>query len=272
MQYTISMGLKSYLLIFIAFLYLTVVLLMYFTQRSFLYFPNEDNYLTNETIKFNNEVVSINSTNEIALKSWFYNNNPGEKFILFLHGNAGTLKSRIYKLNAFSDLGLNFLAITWRGFSGNHGLPSEKGLYDDAISAVKWLNSNGIKSEDIIIYGESLGTAIAIEISQGSNYAGVILESPFTSIISMGKLKFPYLPIELILKDKFESINKTLNINIPSLVLHGKDDTLVPFYMGQEIFDSLKYKSRSYFVSDDHMMRFDDQMIEAIRKFLKSLD
>ena len=88
----------------------------------------------------------------------------------------------------------------------------------------------------------------------------------------MGKLKFPYLPIELILKDKFESMNKTSNINIPSLVLHGKDDTLVPFYMGQEIFASLKYKSRSYFVSDDHMMRFDDQMIEAIRKFVKSLD
>ena len=114
--------------------------------------------------------------------------------------------------------------------------------------------------------------AIAIEISQKSNYAGVILESPFTSISSMGKLKFPYLPIDFILNDKFDSINKTSNINIPSLVLHGKDDNLVPFYMGQEIFASLTYKSKSHFVDDDHMMRFDDQMIEAISRFVKYLD
>ena len=272
MQYTIFMGLKSYLLIFFVLFYLTVVLLMYFAQRSFLYFPNEDNYITNETINFNYETVNINSTNKIALKSWYSSNNPSKKFILFLHGNAGTLKSRIYKLNAFNDLDLNFLAITWRGFSGNSGHPSENGLYEDALSAVNWLNSNGIKNEDIIIYGESLGTAIAIEISQKSNYAGVILESPFTSISSMGKLKFPYLPIDLILNDKFDSINKTSNINIPSLVLHGKDDNLVPFYMGQEIFASLTYKSKSHFVDDDHMMRFDDQMIEAISRFVKYLD
>ena len=105
------------------------------------------------------------------------------KTILFLHGNAGTLENRIYKINHFKDVDVNFLIIAWRGFSGNKGKPSEKGLYEDAKSAIKWLKNKGIKEENIIIYGESLGTGVAVEIAQNKNFAGIILESPFTSMV-----------------------------------------------------------------------------------------
>ena len=101
------------------------------------------------------------------------------KTILFFHGNAGSLENRTYKLNHFKDLKVNFLIIAWRGFSGNKGKPNEIGLYRDAKSAIEWLNLKGITEENIILYGESLGTGVAVEIAQYKNYAGVILESPY---------------------------------------------------------------------------------------------
>ena len=105
-------------------------------------------------------------------------------------------------------MGLNYLAVTWRGLSGNLGNPTEEGLYQDGRAAIEWLLKNNIDKKDIILYGESLGTGIVIEIAQHDSYAAVILESPYTSILDMGKISFPYLPISLILKDKYNSIEK----------------------------------------------------------------
>ncbi len=253
--------------------YLFIVVLMYIFQRSFLYFPKVDNYLTEEKLEGMPEKVYIDSTNDIKLYSWFYFENFDKKTILFLHGNAGTLNSRIYKLNFFKDLGYNYLAVSWRGFSGNKGYPTEKGLYEDANSAITWLNQKGISLNSIILYGESLGTGVAIEISQNKDYGGLILESPYTSIIDMGKLNYPYLPVELILKDKFNSKEKIKNIKIPTLVMHGKQDTIVPFYMGEDIYNALKTDKYNYFVDDDdHMMRFDNEMKDVISSFLKELN
>ena len=135
-------------------------------------------YLT-LTSNINGEKVKIKTEDDIELLSWYHNKNSKDyKTILFLHGNAGTLENRIYKINHFKDVNVNFLIIAWRGFSGNKGKPSEKGLYEDAKSAIKWLKNKGIKEENIIIYGESLGTGVAAEIAQNKNFAGVILESP----------------------------------------------------------------------------------------------
>jgi len=153
-----------------------------------------------------------------------------------LHGNAGTLENRIYKINHFKDVNVNFLIIAWRGFSGNKGKPSEKGLYEDAKSAIKWLKNKGIKEENIIIYGESLGTGVAAEIAQNKNFAGVILESPFTSMIDAGKTKYPFFPIRLLLKDKYESDKKIKNIKSPILIMHGEVDGIVPFWMWKKMY------------------------------------
>ena len=127
----------------------------------------------------------------------------------------------------------------------------------------------GVDKKDIILYGESLGTGIAIEISQNELFAGLILESPYTSIVEMGKISFPYLPIKLILKDRYDSVDKLKNIKIPTLVLHGKNDSLVPFYMGKEIFENLSTVKFNYFVNDDdHMMRFDSSLKNTLHNFI----
>ena len=160
------------------------------------------------------EKVKITTEDNIDLKGWFYNKNLKKlKTILFFHGNAGSLENRTYKLNHFKDLNVNFLIIAWRGFSGNKGKPSEIGLYEDAESAVKWLKSKGLTEEDIILYGESLGTGVAVEIAQNKNYAGIILESPYTSMLNMGKKYYPLFPVSFLLKDKFESHKKIKKIS-----------------------------------------------------------
>ncbi len=183
------------------------------------------------------------------------------------------MENRIYKLNHFENFDLNFLILAWRGFSGNSGKPNEKGLYDDAKSAVSWLKSAGIKEEKIILYGESLGTAVAIEIAQNKKFAGIVLESPFTSMVEMGKKYYSFFPVSLLLKDRYESINKIKNINIPILVMHGKKDRIVPFEMGNKIYDSANSPKFYYFPDyDDHMIDYNKLLIEKLKSFIESLN
>ena len=167
-------------------IYLFVLITTYVFQRNLLYHPTENNYSGDDLI-VSIEKVKIKNQDNIDLISWYHEKDKIKyKTILFLHGNAGSLENRIHKINHFKDMGVNFLIIAWRGFSGNAGEPTEKGLYEDAKSAVRWLKEKGIKEKNIIIYGESLGTGVATEISQNKNFAGIILESPFTSMIDAG--------------------------------------------------------------------------------------
>jgi len=222
------------LLIFVI-IYFFILVSTYIFQRSLLYHPTENNY-SGDTLTVLIEEVKIKTQDNIELLSWYHKKNLNDyKTILFLHGNAGSLENRIHKINHFKDMNVNFLLVSWRGFSGNRGKPTEKGLYEDARSALRWLKTKGVNENNIIIYGESLGTGVATEISQNKNFAGIILESPFTSMVDAGKDKYPYLPVRLLLKDKYENDKKIKNIKSSVLIMHGKIDNIVPFHMGQKM-------------------------------------
>ena len=170
-------------------------------------------------------------------------------------------------------MNVNFLMIAWRGFSGNKGNPTEEGLYEDARSAIKWLKLQGIDEKSIILYGESLGTGVATEVAQNKNFAGIILESPFTSMIDAGKDKYPYLPVRFLLKDKYESDKKIKNIKSPILIMHGKVDKIVPFSMGNKMYELANTPKYSYFSEyDDHMMEYNENLLKALKEFIKSLN
>ncbi len=262
-----------FLVSLVIIVYLLVTISLYIFQRSLLYHPAENNY-SGDKLTVNIEKVKITTEDDIELLAWYHNKDIKKyKTILYLHGNAGSLENRIHKINHFKDMNINFLLIAWRGFNGNLGKPTEQGLYQDAKSAVKWLMNKGISEDNIIIYGESLGTGVATEISQKKNFAGVILESPFTSMIAAGKSKYPIFPIKLLLKDKYESDKKIKNIMSPILVMHGEADKIVPFWMGEKIFQMANEPKYSYFSKyDDHMMEFNDELINSIKSFLESLN
>ena len=235
------------ILLTFVFIYFFILISTYVFQRNLLYHPSENNYFGDQ-LEVKIEKVKIKTQDNIELLSWYHNKNIDRyKTILFLHGNAGTLENRIHKINHFKDMNINFLLVAWRGFNGNKGKPTEKGLYEDARSAVVWLKSKGIKENNIVIYGESLGTGVATEIAQKKNFAGVILESPFTSMIEAGKTKYPYLPVRLLLKDKYESNKKIKNIKSPILIMHGKVDKIVPFYMGEKMYELANQPKYFYF-------------------------
>ncbi len=254
-------------------IYLFILFTTYFFQRNLLYHPRENNYFGDQLL-VSVEKVKIETEDNIQLLSWYHNKNIHDyKTILFLHGNAGSLENRIHKINHFKDMNINFLLISWRGFSGNQGKPTEQGLYEDARSAVRWLKSKGILEKNIIIYGESLGTGVATEIAENKNFGGIILESPFTSMIDAGKTKYPYLPVKFLLKDKYESNKKIINIKSPILIMHGKVDNIVPFYMGKKMYDLANQPKYSYFSEyDDHMMEYNETLISHLKKFIESLN
>ena len=261
------------LLLILISIYLFILISTYLFQRNLLYHPTENNYSGDKLI-VSVEKIKIKTRSNIELLSWYHKKNINDyKTILFLHGNAGSLENRIHKINNFKDLNVNFLLLAWRGFNGNKGSPSEKGLYKDARSAVDWLKFKGIEKNHIIIYGESLGTGVATEIAQNKNFAGVILESPFTSMIDAGKTKYPYLPVKFLLKDKYESNKKIQNIKTPILIMHGKVDNIVPFYMGEKMYDLANEPKYSYFTEyDDHMMEYNEKLLNALKEFIYSLN
>ncbi len=253
--------------------YLLVTLGLYIFQRNLLYHPAENNY-SGDKLTVNIEKVKITTDDNINLLAWYHRKDiKNYKTILYLHGNAGALENRIHKINHFNDMNSNFLLLAWRGFNGNAGKPTEQGLYQDARSAVKWLINQGAREENIIIYGESLGTGVATEIAQNQNFAGIILESPFTSMVAAGKSKYPIFPIKLLLKDKYENDKKIKNIMSPLLVMHGEVDKIVPFWMGEKIFQLANEPKYSYFSKyDDHMMEYDEKLVYALKTFIKSLN
>ena len=262
-----------FLVSLVVIVYLLVTLGLFIYQRSLLYHPVENNYygdkLTVEVKK-----IQIPTQDNIKLLAWYHKKDIKKyKTILYLHGNAGSLENRIHKINHFNDMDINFLLLAWRGFSGNEGKPTEQGLYIDARSAVRWLINEGVKEENIIIYGESLGTGVAAEIAQNKKFAGVILESPFTSMIAAAKSKYPIFPIKLLLKDKYESDKKIKNIKSPILIMHGEIDKIVPFWMGKKMFEIANEPKYSYFSKyDDHMLEFNKDLLNSIKSFVNSLN
>ena len=254
-------------------IYLSILILLFIFQRNLMYHPEENNYF-GDRLEVDIEKVYINTSDNLNLLGWFHKKDLKKfKTIVYFHGNAGKLENRIHKLNHFKDINVNFLILAWRGFSGNEGKPSEQGLYVDGSSAIAWLKNLGLNEEDIILYGESLGTGIATHLAQQNDYAGLVLETPFTSMVEAAKNFYPYIPVGFLLRDKYKNDQKIKNINIPVLVMHGEADQIVPFWMGKKIYEIANQPKYSHFTKfDDHMMEYDENLLFALKSFIKSLN
>ena len=249
--------------------YLVILLYIYFNQRNLLYHPKENNYL-NDPIKFNHNEVFIEVEDKIRLKAWIIEKNLKKyKTLVFFHGNAGNLFNRVHKLNKLNDLDINILIFSWRGFSGNSGNPTESNLYKDGKKIIDWLNDKGVDSDKIILYGESLGTGVVVELGQSEKFNKIILESPYTSIERAAKIYYPYLPIKYLLKDKYNSLQKIDKIKVPILIMHGKKDSIIPFEMGVELYQKANEPKYFFFPeNDNHMMNFDDELMKNLKDFI----
>lgn len=219
-------------------LYACVVLLTFFKQREMMYFPSGHVNVEESVIK-NIKEVQIHTDDGLTLKSWY---KPSEKkhmpTVISYHGNASNLKWQSERLAPFESAGYGILIASYRGYNGNKGKPTEEGLYADGRAHIKWLLEQGSGEPDIIIYGESIGTGVAVQMAtEFKNINRLILESPFTSTVDVAALTYPFLPVRTLLKDRYENIRKIGDVKAPLIVAHGRQDKLFPFYMAKEIYE-----------------------------------
>jgi hypothetical protein len=195
------------------------------------------------------------------------------KWIYFLHGNQGNLSTCQAWLEAFHALGVNVFAVDYRGFGESTGIPSEQGLYSDAKAGYDFVvDSLHVKPRDIVLYGYSLGSAVAIELATHTHPAGLIIEGGMISIPARGQEIFPFLPVAMIAHDRFDGASQIGALSCPKLIFHARDDEVIPFHHGQTLFRLAKSPKAFVETHGGHVRAItNDQatMTNAIAAFLR---
>lgn len=213
---------------------------LYFFQRIILYLPKKQIESQEKYELGNAESIKLHTSDGVNITAWYIPAKKNNPTLVYFPGNSGNLSDRENKFRDFSNAGLGILAIDYRGYGKSEGSPSEDGLYSDARAAIKYLKEKGFKNTELILYGESLGTGVAVQMATENNYRAVILEAPYETIASRAAELYPYVPIGILLKDHFDSIHKIKNINSPVVIFHSKDDKVMPFAHGAKLFDAAK--------------------------------
>lgn len=209
---------------------------IYGMQRRLIYFP--DNNLPHPAAVGlpGVQVGRIQTSDGLSLIAWYVAPEEAGNFVvLYLHGNAGNIAYRASRIQRFAELGWGVLLPEYRGYGGNPGAPSEQGLLEDARAAFARLREIGIPSGRILLWGESLGTGLAVRLAAENAVACLLLESPYTSIADVARVHLPWLPVGFLLRDRFDSLARIGDVRAPILVMQGERDTIVPAEMGQQL-------------------------------------
>ncbi len=229
--------------IFIFLFYILFVTSLFILQRSLIYIPDKSKPYPVDGV----EIVRVTTKDNINLEAWYFApKNKDMPIIVFFHGNAGNYSHRLYKAQYYINAGYGVLLAGYRGYGGNEGTPSEKGFYEDGRAYINWLLSNkGIKIDNVVIYGESIGSGTAVQMAvEYSDIAALILEVPFTSLVDIAAKQYPFVPVGFLLKDRFMNIEKVGNIKIPLIILHGQKDEVIPFLFAQKLFEASASKQK----------------------------
>jgi len=205
--------------------------------NQFAFFPDTQNIIPAEKLPQGVEEVFITTVDKLKLQAYYVGNPDSERLLIFFHGNAGNICYRISDILNLKNCGINVLAISYRGYGKSTGKPSEKGIYTDGAAAIDYaIQTLGYSLDNIIIFGRSIGTTVAIHISQHKDIAGLILITPLSSAKAQAKAQGLGF-LSFLAGNAFDNLSKISNIKSPMLVIHGTDDEILPFSMGREIFD-----------------------------------
>lgn len=216
-------------------LYVIVVVAAWLGQRHLMYVPDRARVAPDAAGLANVREHVLRASDGECILSWRADGDPGRPTILYLHGNAGNLASRADRFQRYQSRGFALLMMSWRGYSGSSGNPTEANNVADARLAYDTLRAQGVRSEDIVVYGESLGSGVAIQLAAERPVAALVLDAPYTSIIDVALLTYPYLPVRPLLIDRYESDRHIARVKAPVLVLHGERDAVIPVHMGRAI-------------------------------------
>ncbi len=265
--------------------YIGLAIALYFGQSNLVYMPSQALTETPANIGLKFEDIQITAKDNVNLNAWFVpakdNDQIGKGVILFCHGNGGNISNRVSYLPIFKDLGLSTFLFDYRGYGKSEGKPTEAGTYADVEAAWQYLTQERkISPKKIIIYGESLGGAIAAYIAQltsqdrKNNAGGLVLASTFTSISDRASELYPFLPIRLLSRFSYNSIERLPSIKIPVLIMHSTEDEIIPFHHSDRNFQAANQPKKLVKLRGDHNGGFLDSLEtyrNGLNEFIQSI-
>lgn len=259
--------LKSILLIALAG-YLGLVAIMYLAQRALMYFPYSVRIAPADAGFPQASEVELKAADNVRVLAWTVPPKPGKPVVLYFHGNGGSLAHRVARFSRLIEDGTGLVALSYRGYGGSEGKPSEEGLIADARAAHDFARSH-YPDAKVVLWGESLGSGVAVALAAERDVAAVVLEAPFTSAADVAFAAYPFLPVSLLMKDQFRSDARIGKVTAPVLIMHGLRDRVVPFRLGEQLY-AIANEPKEFvrFPDGDHedLDRYDH--LAAARKFL----
>ncbi len=212
---------------------------LYFFQSHLVYFPDRAIVTTPDKEGLRYQAASFEAWDGVKLSGWFVPTDEAKGVVLFFHGNGGNISHRIHYVRFFHRMGLSVLLFDYRGYGESGGRPSEQGTYYDAEAALRYLVfSHRLPPSKIIFFGESLGGAVATWLAQRHKPMALILQSSFTSIPDMASESYPYFPVRWLARFDYNTIEYLQKVHAPLLVIHSREDEMVPFSHGRRLFDA----------------------------------
>lgn len=217
-------------------LYAGVAAVLYATQRSLMYFPDTTHATPAEAGLPEAAEVPLIAADGIHITAWYAAPQGDKPIIVYFHGNGGSLRYGVPRFRELIGAGIGLVALEYRGYGGNEGSPSESGLIADGEAAYAYAAAH-YPAKQIVLWGQSLGSGVAVAVAAEKPVARVILEAPFTSTAAVASLRYWYLPVSLLMKDQFHSDWRIKKVTEPLLILHGVKDRVVPYAMGERLFE-----------------------------------
>lgn len=263
-------GLKWFLIVAVC-LYGGLLALMYVFQRALLYFPDRTRTPPAAAGLPQAQEIRLTTSDGETLIAWTVAPRADKPVVIYFHGNAGALNLRVDRFRSVIADGTGLIALSYRGYGGSTGRPSEAGFIRDAHAAYDDAAAR-YPAAQLVLWGESLGTAVAIALAAERPVGAVILDAPFTSAADLGAAAYPFAPVRWLMKDSFRSDRRIPRVRAPILVLHGERDTIVPIGFAERLF-ALAGEPKQFvrFARGGHVNLDDHGAMDAVRAFLAKL-
>jgi len=255
--------------------YLAAMLMLYTKQRKIVFNPNPTlAAVADYEAPSGLNPVTNRTADGLDIVSWYLPPLRDDgRMIAYFHGNAGHHGDRVSRIIPYAAEGYGILLVGYRGYGGNPGEPTEGGLYTDARAALDFLQGQGVRPDQLILFGESLGSAVATQMAVERPARALILEAPFASILRSAQQRYRYLAFDFLVRDKFDTLAKIGGINKPLLVIHGDLDRTTPARFGRMVFEAAKEPKLGFFPGEaGHNDLMQHGMPEAVLDFLDRLD
>jgi fermentation-respiration switch protein FrsA (DUF1100 family) len=249
--------------------YFALCLLAYVFQRRLVFFPDRKISASPAALGMAYRDVSFRATDGVELHGWYVPASGASRVVLVCHGNGGNISDRLESIRIFHDLGLSILIFDYRGYGRSGGQATEQGTYEDARAAYRHLmETEGVRPERIVFFGESLGGAVAVELATHHTPAALIVESCFPTLADVGARAYPFLPVRSLLRIRYDSRERIRRVGCPKLVIHSRDDEIVPFDLGTRLYDGAPPPKEFLEIRGGHNTGF----IESNARYREGLD